>query len=458
MNRKLVALFLVVITLCAPFVSVYGQGLRTHEHAPPVIDMPAENAYERREVETRGDVPLEDALSQSNISENLESGAVLYEGFSFEMIGLPTQTQTEIILEIPTSEREYSETVRSTCNRITYVYSEELSEIDIDATYKTYSGPETFCMTENGDICILDSGSKRIRVYDAESGNEIRTIELYNVNNPTEMITDGANFYVLDVVTSKIIAIDEAENRTEYKLPKVSESYYRPSTDTYDTFEYDMGPLVVELRINEGVLVVCAAQFGEYRLIDGEFVLSENVYNAVDDGEFFNISYGEYNWEIPSKAIGIEIKGVDNEGNIYLYCCSTLLDEKGMLTGDNTLRVYDKDSRLIKAALVDSEERFILPRHHIALGFDNEFYEMICEEDRVSIVRVIPTEDARIKETELSSMDNSVSNMDTVSTEEVISNCAHTSFEDADTLAEDSNPGTASIPTELKKRRPSELY
>ncbi len=338
------------------------------------------------------DIPAPDSVGNEDTAASGSSSAVDDGGFSYETLEVDARVSDGVVLELPVYETPYGsdeyrgEGENHHTNRIAYAYYEG-GDGDIEGGIE-YLAPDAFLVTEKGEVAILDTYNKLIRVYSLDSRAETRTIDIGKLSYPRLMTSLDGVFYVLDSARSRIAVVKD-EITAVYELPKISETVFDPSYSTnFYTYEYNMGPVVSSLRVDDGELVVCAGSDGEYRLKGGKFVKSADMYDIEDDGKTFTVRFNGNEWSFSSGGIGIDVCGVDAEGNLYVYCCSTLIDEDGRLTGDSTLRVYDSKSRLVKCAVVDYSSAYLLPYQHIALGPDNCFYQMVCDEDAVRIVRM----------------------------------------------------------------------
>ncbi len=374
MKSGIISIFLSVLTLFA----VSGNCIAVHGGGAHVCEKTCCPATD----EVCSDVPDSEDCRVAEGSEVQTSNPE----FTYETLEISSKPIIESVMQIPVCEVPYGSSSEKSRDMLTYAY---YADGDGDgAVGRTYLAPEGFCVMSDGRAAILDTYGKYIRIYNMASGKEERLIDVSVAVLPYKMAVIGDSFYVLDNITSKIYEFS-GENTFSYQLPKAVESIFNPNADdNYDVYEVDMGPLVASLRVDNRELVVCASIYGNYRLVNGEFVKCSDIYNIACDDEYFNIKYGGYSWKFSSVGMGIDIKGVDGNGNLYVYCCSALLDKNGSLTGDNTLRVYDKNSNLIAGSIVDNDTRYALPSQHIALGEDNAFYEMVCDKGTVSIVRL----------------------------------------------------------------------
>ncbi len=318
--------------------------------------------------------------------KNLKDERCLYHLSTIEFGSEPTST---VLLSLPVAKYSDCDSI-SRSNSIAYVPDEEYEGNFIDSNGKAsivYAGPESFCFDDEGNVCILDTYSKRICVYDLTVKEQINEITIPDAGLITDVVYLDGLFYVLDVSNNCIISTNGYES-IKYDLPPAEEMVYDEDADAFITYHHDLGLLVNALVIDNNQLVIDADIYGVYRLIDGNIMAASPAFELEKSDSNYVIERDGYRWEIPSTALGITIQGSDEEGNLYLYCSELLLDSNGYLCGDDTLRIYDRSSKLVSAASVNACERDILPTHSIRKGPNDEFYELRCYNDCIFIEKI----------------------------------------------------------------------
>lgn len=303
---------------------------------------------------------------------------------------IDTSKSTETLFTIPTYIRNLDEPMKASDNKLAY-----LCDSGDSGKVKHYSAPEAICVMDNQNICILDTYNRALRIYDYAEGVLLKTINIDFTQYPSKVASHGNLLYVLDASASTVYTIDvNLGVIANDRLPKfVQANPYDPAAEV----EYDMGPLVSCLRIHDGKLIICMDEQYDYRLENGKFVPADKLYDTEQVEDNFIITHGENKWTIPSEGIGLDIMGSDEEGNLYVYCVGILLDAEGKICGDDTLRVYDKDSRLVRGVHIDLYNSMALPSEYICIDKNYNFLLMAGYESELRVMRARLVSDLKLR-------------------------------------------------------------
>lgn len=80
-----------------------------------------------------------------------------------------------------------------------------------------------------------------------------------------------------------------------------------------------------------------------------------------------------------------------------MYCVGILLDAEGKICGDDTLRVYDKNSRLVRGVHIDLYDSMALPSEYICIDKNYNFLLMAGYESELRVMRARLASDLKLR-------------------------------------------------------------
>lgn len=228
---------------------------------------------------------------------------------------------------------------------------------------EVYSCPEGFCITDKEELLVLDTYGKFIRLYDLETGEQIKSVDIGEVYRPKSIAHIGGTTYVLDNIEGFIYTFD-ADYKALDKIPV--------STDIYKLIEHNGSLILLGYNTNR------ILKDGEVTHLD-----TFNYYDYASDGGKQRIMLGEYSWEIEESA-AIDYLKSDDEGNLYAFC---------FVNGDgDTMRIYDKYSRLVCSFEFDITDGIALPESYVYIDDDFNIYFMQAYESGLRIMKAVDAE------------------------------------------------------------------
>ena len=287
-------------------------------------------------------------------------------------------------LSIPAFEQQYG-AVSDRQNCLEYSFIECEGDTDPSVILKEYTVPEDFYVCTNGDVWVLDTGNKCVKLFDSESGLEKERIDIEDVKYARMFAVGDDVFYVLDTGMNSVIKLQN-EGSSRIALPMAEDSWYEPSIDEYYTIEYEMAPLVANMYSYDGSLYLNASIYGTYVLQGDGFAKCEPVIEITDDGSMFSVKKGRQSWQFSSENVGVEVLGSTESGDLYVYRKSTLMYD-GCIIGDNYISAYDSDGNMFFNYQIEYDRGIGLSEKHIRMGADGYIYQMVCRDDAVEIIR-----------------------------------------------------------------------
>lgn len=267
-----------------------------------------------------------------------------------------------------------------------------------------YYGPKEYKLLGDNRIGILDSESNRLLIYDIETNTLENIISFPGCEYAMRFTYHNGLYYVYDVgngAIMKVLEIDENSNvlRTipapdlgSVEDYEIQDEYYLAKAALFSA----------ELEVYDGKVVLMSGRsgdwvFDDYFLEGDKFVACDPIYTHVLEKDGWStFTYGDLSWRVYLPEFMIDILGVDEQGNLYLYCVGCLLDSEGTLYGDSCILVYDRNSELVKGGNVDLDEYSIIPSHTAKLADNYDVYVLAGTTASIDLMKVTLTEDYTI--------------------------------------------------------------
>lgn len=268
---------------------------------------------------------------------------------------------------------------------------------DGDSPIAVY-GPTAYTVDE-GRLIVLDAIGGVIRIYDLANGEWVMNIDAASAqidplsNNGSVAFYNGL-YWIYSAEKGFVVAVDE-EGKVWKTISAPSAGNMDDYEDQYDYIEAWSAIFSADLRVIDGELYLkthgCAAyNMPDFKLEGDEFVPCEPKirYTVTDYPDWsFVITNGEYTWYVPTDEdlnFGCTVRAINDEGNMYASCNLLIHDNMGRPHCEQTLRIYDKDSRLVGAFRYEMAEPIAYGTHIVSK--DTEcVWIMCCTEDEVRI-------------------------------------------------------------------------
>ena len=337
----------------------------------------------------------------------------------------PTESPTEEPTEAPTSEPTATPAPRPEITELpeTVNVADLTPVITIPLVYDTDYDPQNDCKKiEKTDVCgdgdspiavygptaytvdegrliVLDAIGGVIRIYDLAAGEWVMNIDAASAqidplsNNGSIAFYNGL-YWIYSAEKGFVVAVDE-EGKVWKTISSPNAGNMDDYEDQYDYIEAWSAIFSAQLRVIDGELYLkthgCAAyNMPDFKLEGDEFVPCEPKvkYTLTDYPDwYFVITKGKYKWYVPTDedlTFGCTVREIDDEGNMYASCNLLIHDNMGCPHTEQTLRIYDKDSRLVGAFRYEMAEPIAYGTHIVSKDTEGVWI-MCCTEDEVRI-------------------------------------------------------------------------
>lgn len=312
----------------------------------------------------------------------------------------------------PLSEQNPTDNLISKDDAITYSYNED-GEGPI-------LGPTDYKLIDSDRFCVLDTHGKYIRTYSIEKSAMINSIDISCCEYPNRVAYKDGIYYVYDIDRKEIFTFAEAGTLLGViPLPNIgAESDYSPF-EKYDSKELAL--FGADLVNHDGEIMLLLAPDGvyvhnDYRLVGNEFVECEPVYTRITDVDAYDemlrdpsrertrmttITYGGHSWTLDAFGVGIDILGVDEDNNLYLYCVAHLSGPDGFMIKGTSVRVYDANSNLVGGVELNLDEFRMFPIASARMDEDNNLYFLAGTDDEMRLMKINTQEEYEVNNEEL---------------------------------------------------------
>lgn len=269
------------------------------------------------------------------------------------------------------------------------------------------SGPETFAVTEDGTIYVVDNENQRVNVY--RDGKFLYDVAIPYQNSPSDsyvrsIIVSQGLIYLMDYDEGMIYKLDAKGNvRKEISLPKgmkklsMRKLYVRDDGSVW-LYYYDES----KKQGNGKKGVNCSYSIND--LAKGK---TDGIEGYTKDGDSFcSISGGSLNLSpagayrkgdyyvsgfttsIPlvknASHASMSILNVDKNGSVYVDVFE--MEDSSVVTGEYTVRKY-ANGRCEGMAFIDLDSYYYMPYKVVSVSEEGDLYQMICYEDQIQIIK-----------------------------------------------------------------------
>lgn len=242
------------------------------------------------------------------------------------------------------------------------------------------TGPESFFITEDNHIFILDSNNYQIlNFYNGE------VIETIKVDTCKEHMIDFAiaekNIYIL-LNNDVIIKVDY--NGTVLEKIDISSYGYKNKVNSLD-ITAEIAIKSKNINLEDGCLKVLFKDGKSHNLTNKKDTVEERNIGISKDG-FNDISLGASKIKFPSFSQPVSAKKVKSTRDYDIYYTSEIYDSIDGVIMDR--RLYFTDSHKIIKYVQLEQEPFSLPNRLYRVMEDGTVYQMVTSNDRLSIKKL----------------------------------------------------------------------
>lgn len=311
------------------------------------------------------------------------------------------------------SERTTTDNQNKETSSITYSYDEYGNGCIL--------GPTDYKFIDSDRFYVLDTQGKYIRTYSIEKSALINSIDISYCEYPERAAYRDGIYYVYDIDRREIVSFAETGTMLGViPLPDIGDESDFASIEEYN--DKDIALSCADLVNHDGEIMLLletdgAYDYCDYRLVGNEFVECEPLYSRVTDMSQYEaiywspvkeeytmmttITYGGHSWTFDAFGIGMDILGVDEDNNLYLYCVVHLCHPDGTFIEGECVRVYDADSNLVRGVELDLDEFSMVPIVPARMGKDNNLYFFAGVENEMRLMKLNTHEGFEINNEEL---------------------------------------------------------
>lgn len=334
---------------------------------------------------TEEDVAEAASLHREFVISTFDFGEKLYEELAAEPTEAPTPVDTfaKEILSVPVKWYSYDELSASPELGEEMTYLESIEDMEM-----VHYSPEAFCVTDDGEIAIVDTIGARLCVYDLASGQLTRSAKVGEILETPPIRAakyDGVYYVLIPYSNSRIVAVYPDGTTSEIPVPQLQ-----------GMLEYCH---VSEYYAEDGRLILT--------LIGPDFIMTKAV--SLSDGsvtslystqwtlenDTFTVTRNGMRWSFPAepssgvRSSRIDVLKVGENGELYVIQEVPIEGQDDM----GLYQIYDKEGRLLRCEKIDYfMDSYMTADGGRIVGPDDYLYEMHCDEDAVRIIRIVPAE------------------------------------------------------------------
>ncbi len=288
----------------------------------------------------------------------------------------------EEVLAIPVKWYSYEELSANPSLGEEMTYLESIEDMEM-----VHYSPEAFCVTDDGEIAIVDTIGARLCVYDPASGQLKRSVpvgvmlEAY----PTRVTKyDGVYYVLIPYYDSRIVAVYPNGTTSEIPVPQLQGMLEYCHVSEYYAED---GRLILTL-IGPDLIMTKAVSLSDgsvTSLYSTQWTLENDTFTVTRNGMI---------WSFPAepssgvRSSRIDVLKVGENGELYVI-------QEIPIEGQDDIglyQIYDKDGRLLRCEKIDYfMDSYMTADGGRTVGPDDYLYEMHCDEDAVRIC-VLPFE------------------------------------------------------------------
>ena len=295
----------------------------------------------------------------------------------------PVDTFAEEILSVPVKWYSYDELSASPELGEEMTYLESIEDMEM-----VHYSPEAFCVTDDGEIAIVDTVGARLCVYDLASGQLKRSAKVGEIleTPPIRVSKYGGVYYVLIPYSdSRIVAVYPDGTTSEIPVPQLK-----------GMLEYSH---VSEFYAEDGRLILTligpsSIETKAVSLSDGSVTGLYSTQWTLEN-DTFTVTRNGMRWSFPAepssgvRSSRIDVLKVGENGELYVIQEVPIEGQDDM----GLYQIYDKDGRLLRCEKIDYfMDSYMTADGGRTVGPDDNLYEMYCDEDAVRIIRIVPAE------------------------------------------------------------------
>lgn len=356
--------------ICLTCMIIMAFSLAACKRTPPMPNEPTDRSESTA-------VPETTALSPEDPIESPD-------GNEQPVVEIPEEFSAfEEVLSIPAKWYSYEELSANP------ELGEEMTYLKSIADMETvHDSPEGFCITDDGEIAVLDTVGARLCVYDAASGQLKRAVPVGETLDaaPIRAAKSRGVYYILiPDYNTRIVAVRPDGTTSEIPVPQLEEA-----------LEYSH---VSEIRVEYGTLIITligpsSVQTKAINLSNGAVSSYVSTSWTLENGTF-TVTMGAIKWSFPAepssgiRSSRLDVLKVDELCNLYVVqeVPAEGQDDVGLY------QVYDKEGRLIHCDRIHYfTDSYLNPDQGRFVGPDGYLYEMHCCEDAVKIMRVVASD------------------------------------------------------------------
>ncbi len=289
----------------------------------------------------------------------------------------------ETILSVPVKWYSYNDLSANTELEEELVYLEPVENMEI-----LHDSPEAFCITENGEIVIADTAGARLCVYDPASSQLIRSVQIGDILDAAPIrVTekDGVCYVLIPDYNTRIVTVYPDGTVFETAVPQIENDL---SCSIISEFYVENGNLILTL-VGPGSIKTKAVS-----LADGSVTWLYSTICGLSNGVFF-VSREGMKWTFPSEPSSglrsprIDILKVDEQSNLYVVQDVPVEGQEDY----GLYQVFDKNGQLVSCDKINYfSDSYMSVEYGRIVGPDGNLYEMHCNEDNVTIMRLVDTD------------------------------------------------------------------
>jgi hypothetical protein len=223
-------------------------------------------------------------------------------------------------------------------------------------------GPTDYEVVDSRYLLVLDPLSKKIQKYDMEKGLWIGSVDLSYCKYPEKLEYSDETYYVYDTESMAIYIVSYEGGLVDtIALPTVDPMDYEDQ-DAY--IDHWTSLYTADLKTIDGTVYLITGRAEsvrnkDYFICDSKLIPCEPKFKyELDNNDVLTISYDEYHWTFPGENLGVDVLGVDETGNLCVYCVEWTHDDQGYVHIVESIRKYDANNTLTGAVYFDSTEDF----------------------------------------------------------------------------------------------------
>lgn len=271
-----------------------------------------------------------------------------------------------------------------------------------------YNGPADYSIMDSDRFCVIDSENDCLRVYSLEEAALINSIDISYCERPLSVCYGDGIFYVYDPDWHRVVSYSEDGTMlADISVPGAGDESDYSSADEYCS--KDIAIFCANLTNHNGEIMLVLGKnakysFNDYKLVNNSFVECEPLYTIYTDmseresiypgcdvekwSEMTTVTYEDHTWTFDSAGVAMDILGVDEANNLYLFCSVDFISVEGKILCGSGIRVYDANSNLVRGADLDLSVFPVTPIIRAKLGVNNEVFLFAGTTEEMHLMKV----------------------------------------------------------------------